>query len=128
MKLLGYIRVSSESQAKNTSLAEQQKKIEAYCYAFGHELIGIFKEVGLGKQTGDRPQFQAALDMVRDEADGIIAAKLDRLARNTRDVLTLVDDVLQPAKKALIFLYYRATGLHDPHYDACCRQTRERHY
>jgi site-specific DNA recombinase len=104
MKLVGYIRVSSESQAENTSLAEQQKKIEAYCYAFGHELIGIFKEVGSGKQTGDRPQFQAALNMVRDEADGIIAAKLDRLARNTRDVLALVDDVLQPAKKALILL------------------------
>lgn len=104
MKLVGYIRVSSESQADNTSLAEQKKKIEAYCYAFGHELVGLFTEVGSGKQAGDRPQFQAALDMVRDSADGIIAAKLDRLARNTRDVLELVDDVLQPANKALILL------------------------
>lgn len=104
MKLVGYVRVSSESQADNTSLAEQKKKIEAYCYAFGHELIGLFTEVGSGKQADDRPQFQKALDMVRDNADGIIAAKLDRLARNTRDVLELVDDVLQPAKKALILL------------------------
>jgi len=38
------------------------------------------------------------------QADGIIAAKLDRLARNTRDVLALVDDVLQPQRKALILL------------------------
>ncbi|MGB2925428.1 MAG: recombinase family protein [Limnothrix sp.] len=104
MKLVGYVRVSSESQADNTSLAEQKKKIEAYCYAFGHELAGMFTEVGSGKQAGDRPQFQSALDMVRDEADGIIAAKLDRLARNTRDVLELVDDVLQPNGKALILL------------------------
>lgn len=104
MKLVGYVRVSSESQADNTSLAEQKKKIEAYCYAFGHELIGLFTEVGSGKEASDRPQFQKALDMVRDNADGIIAAKLDRLARNTRDVLELVDDVLQPANKALILL------------------------
>ena len=104
MKLVGYVRVSSESQADNTSLAEQKKKIEAYCYAFGHELVGLFTEVGSGKQAGDRPQFQSALEMVRTSADGIIAAKLDRLARNTRDVLELVDDVLQPANKALILL------------------------
>ena len=104
MKLVGYVRVSSESQADNTSLAEQKKKIEAYCFAFGHELVGLFEEVGSGKEASDRPQFQKALDMVRDDADGIIAAKLDRLARNTRDVLELVDDVLQPANKALILL------------------------
>jgi DNA invertase Pin-like site-specific DNA recombinase len=104
MKLVGYVRVSSESQAENTSLMEQKKKIEAYCYAFGHELIGLFEEVGSGKEASDRPQFQLALDMVRDNADGIIAAKLDRLARNTRDVLELVDDVLRPANKALILL------------------------
>ena len=104
MKLVGYVRVSSESQADNTSLAEQKKKIESYCYAFGHELVGLFEEVGSGKEASDRPQFQSALDMVRDNADGIIAAKLDRLARNTRDVLELVDDVLQPNGKALILL------------------------
>ena len=104
MKLVGYVRVSSESQADNTSLAEQKKKIEAYCFAFGHELIGLFTEIGSGKDVGDRPQFQSALDMVRDNADGIIAAKLDRLARNTRDVLELVDDVLQPIGKVLILL------------------------
>lgn len=104
MKLVGYVRVSSESQADNTSLAEQKKKIEAYCFAFGHELVGLFEEVGSGKEASDRPQFQNALEMVRTSADGIIAAKLDRLARNTRDVLELVEDVLQPANKALILL------------------------
>lgn len=104
MKLVGYVRVSSESQADNTSLTEQKKRIEAYCQAFGHELLEIFEEVGSGKNADNRPQFQKALEAVRDNADGIIAAKLDRLARNTRDVLELVDDVLQPANKALILL------------------------
>ena len=49
MKLVGYVRVSSESQSENTSLAERRKKIEAYCCAFGHELIAVFEEVGSGK-------------------------------------------------------------------------------
>lgn len=104
MKLVGYVRVSSESQADNTSLAEQRKKIEAYCYAFGHELIAVFEEVGSGKNAEQRPQFQQALELVRTNADGIVSAKLDRLARNTRDVLALVEDTLQPSNKALVLL------------------------
>jgi site-specific DNA recombinase len=51
-----------------------------------------------------RPLFTQALEAVRYRADGIIAAKLDRVARNTRDVLELVEDVLQPENKALILL------------------------
>lgn len=104
MKLVGYIRVSSDSQEENTSLGEQEKKIRAYCDAFDHELVHVFREVKSAKNIQERPQFQAALDMVRNEADGIIAAKLDRLARNTKDVLILVDDILIPLKKALMLV------------------------
>jgi DNA invertase Pin-like site-specific DNA recombinase len=104
MKLVGYVRVSSKTQEDNTSLDEQKKKIEAYCYAFGHELINVFVEVGSGKNTKDRPEFCKAMSMVRDEADGIVAFKLDRIARNTRDVLALVEDTLQPNNKALVLL------------------------
>lgn len=104
MKLVGYIRVSSESQADNTSLAEQRRRIAAYCEAFGHELVQVFQEVGSGKNAEHRPQFQAALAMVRTQADGIVALKLDRIARNTRDVLALVEDTLQLHNKALVLL------------------------
>lgn len=45
-----------------------------------------------------------ALAPVENEAEGIITAKLDHRAHNTRDVLELVDDVLWPANKALILL------------------------
>jgi site-specific DNA recombinase len=48
--------------------------------------------------------FTQALEAVRYRTDGIIAAKLDRVARNTRDILELVEDVLQPENKALILL------------------------
>jgi DNA invertase Pin-like site-specific DNA recombinase len=102
MKLVGYIRVSSESQAENTSLGEQRAKLQAYCLAMGHELIQIFEDVQSGKDS-DRLGFQNALNAL-DNVDGLIACKLDRVARNTRDVLALVEDVLQPKNKALILL------------------------
>jgi site-specific DNA recombinase len=52
-----------------------------------------------------RPIFNQALDLLKaGAADGSIAAKLDRVARNTLDVLELFRDVLQPLDKALILL------------------------
>ena len=94
MRLIGYIRVSTDAQADNTSLEEQKRRIEAYANAMGHDLTRIYTEVGSGKNVKDRPQFQGALESLKD-VDGLIALKLDRIARNTRDVLTLVEDVLQ---------------------------------
>ncbi|NJN74087.1 MAG: recombinase family protein [Limnothrix sp. RL_2_0] len=44
------------------------------------------------------------MDHVAMDADGIIAIKLDRIARNCRDVLTLVEDILQPNNKVLVLL------------------------
>ena len=104
MKLVGYVRVSTRNQEDNTSLADQERRIRAYCDAFGHELTNLYIEVGSGKNTKDREQFNLALADIKDNADGIIALKLDRIARNTRDVLALVEDVLQPANKALVLL------------------------
>jgi site-specific DNA recombinase len=104
MKLVGYIRVSTNSQAENTSLPEQREKIEAYCNAFGHQLVEIFEEVQSGKDSAGRPIFAQALQSVKSKADGIVAVKLDRIARNTRDVLALVEDVLKPDNKSLVLL------------------------
>jgi DNA invertase Pin-like site-specific DNA recombinase len=100
MRLVGYCRVSSESQADNTSLGDQESKIKAYCQALGHELIAVYSEVGSGKTASTRPQFQQALAKLTD-ADGLIAVKLDRIARHCLDVLLLVND-LKPTGKHLI--------------------------
>jgi DNA invertase Pin-like site-specific DNA recombinase len=104
MKLVGYARVSTASQVDGTSLETQIERIEAYCKAYGHELIEVFVEQASGKSTTNRPVFQQALARVKAEADGVIALKLDRIARSTRDVLTLVEDVLKPCGKALVLL------------------------
>jgi site-specific DNA recombinase len=105
MRLVGYARVSSTSQAENTSLDEQKNRLMSYAQAMGHELVHTFTEVGSGSKMDTRPEFQSAIEMMKaGQADGIIAIKLDRIGRNTRDILGLVEDTLQPLKKALVVL------------------------
>ena len=105
MKLIGYVRVSSEGQADNTSLEDQQEKITAYCTALNHELVGLYKDVQSGGKSDNRKGLQTAIaDMLAGKADGLIVLKLDRLGRRASDVLTLIDKELQPNNKALIVI------------------------
>lgn len=105
MKLVGYTRVSTADQADNTSLEDQKTRILSYGVAMGHEVVNCFSEVASGKQTGNRPQFQAAIALLKSgAADGLIVAKLDRLGRNVRDILQFVDEVITPLGKSLVIL------------------------
>lgn len=105
MRLVAYCRVSTEGQSDNTSIQDQKDRIIGYCKGMEHELVVMLEEVGSAKNKSGRPIFNQALDLLKaGAADGLIAAKLDRVARNTLDVLELVRDVLQPLDKALILL------------------------
>ncbi|MFM6605515.1 MAG: recombinase family protein [Dolichospermum sp.] len=105
MKLIGYVRVSSEGQADNTSLEDQELKIQAYCTALNHELVGLYQDVQSGGKSDNRKGLQTAIaDMLDGKADGLIVLKLDRLGRRASDVLTLIDKELQPNNKALIVI------------------------
>ena len=76
---IGYIRVSSIEQ--NT---ESQKSL------LGNVgLDKVFEEKLSGKNT-DRPQLKAMLDYVR-EGDTVYVKDLSRLARNTKDLLDIVE-------------------------------------
>ena len=105
MKLIGYVRVSSEGQADNTSLEDQQEKITAYCIALNHELVELYQDVQSGGKSDNRKGLQTAIaNMLAGKADGLIVLKLDRLGRRASDVLTLIDKELQPNNKALVVI------------------------
>lgn len=105
MKLIGYVRVSSEGQADNTSLEEQELKIKSYCVALNHELVDIYQDVQSGGKSENRKGLQTAITALLDgKADGLIALKVDRVARNAADLLTLIDKTLQPNNKALVLI------------------------
>ncbi|WP_322063117.1 recombinase family protein [Paraburkholderia sp. J63] len=77
-KRIGYIRVSTTDQ--NT-----ERQLD------GIELDKTFVDKASGKDT-TRPQLQAALDYVRD-GDVLLVHSMDRLARNTEDLLRIVREL-----------------------------------
>lgn len=97
MRLIGYVRVSTEEQAREgVSLDAQRQRLEAWCVAMGHELVGICSDEGVsGKLDPERRAGLAeVLRRLRERrAEGLLVVKLDRLSRVTRDLLDLVSEV-----------------------------------
>jgi DNA invertase Pin-like site-specific DNA recombinase len=78
---VGYARVSTLDQ----STARQLEKLNEV------KLDQLFEDKLSGKDV-ERPQLQAMLKHVR-KGDTVIVASMDRLARNLRDLRTLVDEL-----------------------------------
>jgi DNA invertase Pin-like site-specific DNA recombinase len=85
------VRVSTEAQAEaGVSLDEQRTRIRAYAAAHGAEVVALAADRVSGR-TVRRPALQRALARLRaGEADALVAVRLDRVSRTTRDVLDLV--------------------------------------
>ncbi len=91
--VVGYVRVSTGEQAEaGISLHLQRHRVAAYCAAHGLVLAGVEADEGISaKAARNRPGLQRALVALRrGEVAGLVAVKLDRLSRTTRDVLDLV--------------------------------------
>lgn len=98
MKLLGYIRVSTEDQASNGhSLDAQRQQLEAYCALYGYELVDVISEAG-------RSAFKTALNrrdggsqllsrLGKGEAEGFLVARIDRAFRRVADAEDLLPDL-----------------------------------
>jgi site-specific DNA recombinase len=93
MKVIGYIRVSTEEQAADgVSLATQREKLNGYAKLYDLDLIAVIEDAGESGKTLNRPGLQEALAMIRrGEAGGLLIAKLDRLSRSVVDWNTLID-------------------------------------
>lgn len=81
---VGYIRVSSVDQ--NT-----ERQLD------GVELDKVFEEKVSGRNM-DRPQLTACLDYLR-EGDTLLVHSMDRLARNLKDLLNIVDGLVNKGVK-----------------------------
>ena len=103
MKAYGYIRVSTADQAQNgLSLDAQRDRIESWCAANGYQLAEVFTDAGISaKRAENRPALQAALQTVCERRNGagsngngnaaLIVYSLSRLARSTRDAITIAE-------------------------------------
>ena len=76
---IGYVRVSTVDQHIDRQLA-------------GMELDRVFTEHASGKNVGDRPALNEMLAFIR-EGDDVYVHSMDLLARNLRDLLSLVEQI-----------------------------------
>ena len=81
MAIVGYARVSTEEQSLDVQIGQLK---EANCEK-------IFSEKISGSKS-DREQLALLLDYVR-EGDTVICCKMDRIARSTRHLLSIVDQL-----------------------------------
>jgi DNA invertase Pin-like site-specific DNA recombinase len=90
---VGYIRVSTQGQgASGLGMEAQRSAIEATCAARGWELLRIEEDVASAKTTNGRPGLDAALERVESgEAEALVVARLDRLARSVIDGAAIID-------------------------------------
>lgn len=95
MRVMGYVRVSTDEQVSNgVSLDAQEGKIRAYCTAKDWDLLGVIRDEGISAKNLKRPGLQSILEKIHKRNgnrgfDGIIVVKLDRLTRSVGDLAHL---------------------------------------
>lgn len=105
MKVVGYIRVSTEEQASSgQSLDAQRAKLTAYAALYDLELVEIVEDAGVSAKTLNRPGLQRALELLDSgEAEGLLIAKLDRLTRSVGDWQILIDEHFSERAGRMLF-------------------------
>jgi site-specific DNA recombinase len=91
IRVLGYVRVSSDSQEENTSLSSQKRSLKDYCKSRGWILEEIYDDVGSGSNL-NRPGFQEMSNhLEKNGFDGVVVTKFDRLTRSIVDGKQFLD-------------------------------------
>lgn len=99
-RFISYIRVSTAKQGESgLGLEAQRQAVANYLNGGRWELAKEFIEVESGKRD-DRPALDKALRACRLQNATLIVGKLDRLARNTRFLLKLVEE---SGKRGVVF-------------------------
>lgn len=91
MKVAIYIRVSTEEQAlEGTSLDSQLEYLREYCNRHSWDIVQEYRDPGFSGKDDDRPGLRQLLwDAENGMFEGVVVARLDRLARNLRLLLEL---------------------------------------
>jgi DNA invertase Pin-like site-specific DNA recombinase len=84
----GYCRVSTDRQLDGTSIEEQKRRIRGAAKMLGADDPTIYSDKGVSGSVplGQRPQGQLLLAQLQS-GDTVIAAKLDRMFRDSTDAL-----------------------------------------
>ena len=104
MKLVAYLRVSTDTQAeKGLGLDVQRAEIKAWAKANGHRVVSWHADEGQSGSNGldSRVALADALDALREgRARGIVCYRLDRLARDLLIQESLLADIRRAGAQA----------------------------
>lgn len=90
-KAVAYYRVSTKRQGNSgLGLEAQRQAVHAFARMRGMEILVEHTEIESGKNN-ERPELRDALKYAKTLGAVVLIAKLDRLARNTRFLLELMD-------------------------------------
>lgn len=87
-----YLRVSSEEQLSNLSLATQEKACREYCTRHGLKVLAVFRDEGVSAKTAARAELQELILFVevhRRDVSAVVVYQLSRFARNQFDHFAL---------------------------------------
>jgi DNA invertase Pin-like site-specific DNA recombinase len=89
--IVSYIRVSTEKQGQSgLGMQSQAEAVQNYAKHSGKRIIAQYVEVESGRNSA-RPELQKALNHARRNGAVLCVAKLDRLARHARFLLTILE-------------------------------------
>ncbi len=92
MRVLGYVRVSTDEQSSSgAGLEAQRRAIVAECKRRGWHLFEVIEDAGFSAKDLKRPGVQEALRALESGGAGaLVVAKLDRLSRSMIDFTALM--------------------------------------
>lgn len=96
-----YTRVSTEEQAmEGYSLDAQEEKLLMYCTDIVEDLsvYKIYRDDGYSGRTTRRPGYQEMMSEINDW-DLILVLKMDRIHRNTRNFMLMMDELARKHKE-----------------------------
>ena len=101
-----YVRVSTEMQsAEGYNIDGQINQIKEYCNFNNFEVIDIYADRGISGKSMNRPELQRMLkDANEGHIDCVMVYKTNRLARNTSDLLKIVEDFISKMSNSSAYL------------------------
>lgn len=83
MNVIGYLRVSGQSQVAGDGFPRQEAAITEFCKKNDLNLLSFVREEGVSGTTMDRPAFTRMVADFEDlKPDAVVIERLDRLARD----------------------------------------------
>lgn len=108
MRLIGYVRVSTDDQvADGHSLDQQPERLRAYCEQNGHQLLDVITDKGVSASVPIRRRAGGAqvLEALKaPDVDGVIVIRLDRLFRSALDGMEFLYRTLPKLRKKVVSL------------------------